>query len=104
MMFKLLGTKGLKHNLTESQIENIAQKTDGFSGADMKNLCQEAALYPITSMSFSAVVKIDTNSVRPVTYHDFCEALNNVRASVSPDDLQHYIDWNKKYGSGNTFK
>ncbi|XP_031624050.1 fidgetin-like protein 1 isoform X2 [Contarinia nasturtii] len=102
MIFKLLSmSPELKHSITEAQIENIAQKTDGFSGSDMTNLCKEACSYPVTSMSFSAVIKISADSVRPVTYNDFLEALNNVRASVSPDDLEQYIQWNGKYGSGN---
>ena len=30
---------------------------------------------------------------------DFDKALMQVRASVSPRDLQLYIDWNKQFGS-----
>jgi len=37
--------------------------------------------------------------VRPISYEDFVDALQQVRASVSKRDLDVYIDWNKQYGS-----
>ncbi|KAH7960069.1 hypothetical protein HPB49_016739 [Dermacentor silvarum] len=37
--------------------------------------------------------------VRPVAFKDFEEALCQVRASVSQDDLHGYVEWNSMYGS-----
>lgn len=66
----------------------------------MKVLCQEAVMGPVRMISFSEMKNVRADSVRPVTFSDFLDALKCVRASVSQDDLQQYIDWNNKYGTG----
>ncbi|XP_066985986.1 fidgetin-like protein 1 isoform X2 [Macrobrachium rosenbergii] len=86
------------HSLTEESIQRICQHTDGYSGADMANLCREAALGPIRSISFSDIKHISVDQVRPISEEDFMTALFSIRASVSDKDLQMYEDWNKKYG------
>ena len=70
---------------------------EGYSGADMCNLCKDAALGPIRSIR--DIQSIKAEEVRPITCQDFRESLNNVRASVSPDDLEVYLKWNSQYGS-----
>lgn len=88
------------HVITESQFEEVANRTNGFSGADMKVLCQDAVMGPVRSISFTDMKNVSVDSVRPVTFADFLDAMKCVRASVSPDDLQQYVEWNNKYGSG----
>lgn len=93
----------LKNERTEinaQQIMEIGRLTNGFSGADLKVLCQEASMGPIRSIPTSQMRLVDVNDVRPVNYSDFHVALERVRASVSPNDLQHYIVWDQTYGSG----
>lgn len=89
------------HVISESQLDEIASRTDGFSGADMKILCQEALMEPVRAMSINEMRNVAAANVRPVTFNDFINALQCVRASVSQDDLQQYVDWNNRYGSGN---
>lgn len=98
IMVNLLSS--INHVITESHLEEIASRTDGYSGADMKVLCQEAVMGPVRSISFTDMRNVAVDSVRPVNFNDFLNALSCVRASVSPDDLQQYIDWNNTYGSG----
>ncbi|XP_034250452.1 fidgetin-like protein 1 [Thrips palmi] len=86
--------------LTNEQIDEVASLTDGYSGADMKNLCQEASLGPIRSISFSAMHQITADQVRPIAMEDFKSALQRVRASVSNKDLDAYVQWDKTYGMG----
>lgn len=86
------------------QINEISRLTDGFSGADMKTLCHEASMGPIRSISIEQMESIDLQDVRAVNYNDFKAALNRVRSSVSPEDLTHYIKWDRTYGSGATSK
>lgn len=90
------------HCLTEPEVNEISMLTAGYSGADMKNLCQEASLGPIRSLGFINIRNISPDQVRPVTVDDFKSALTRVRASVSPDDLESYVAWDKLYGSGGT--
>lgn len=86
------------NELSEENMQAITNKTDGYSGADMANLCREAALGPIRSIR--DIRNINASEVRPVSFQDFDKALKHVRPSVSKHDLLTYIQWNDLYGSG----
>ncbi|KAK6187162.1 hypothetical protein SNE40_005248 [Patella caerulea] len=88
-----------KHELTDQHLDIICQKSDGYSGSDMANLCREAALGPIRSIPFEQIETITSDEVRAIKIEDFLESLNQVRASVSAKDLDLYTEWNKLYGS-----
>lgn len=87
-------------DVTDAQMKEIGRLTDGFSGADMKQLCHEASMGPIRSISMEQMEHINLADVRPVNYSDFEIAMTRVRTSVSPDDLLQYIKWDRTYGSG----
>lgn len=93
-----------RYELSDQELEFICQKTEGYSGADMANLCREAALGPIRSMDFGEIESISADQVRPITYQDFVDALPQVRASVSNKDLDLYIEWNNSYGSAGSVR
>jgi SpoVK/Ycf46/Vps4 family AAA+-type ATPase len=76
-----------------------SELTDGYSGADMANLCKEAAMGPIRSLDYSQMEAIRPEDVRSINFDDFQMALKQVKASVSNKDLQMYHDWNSQYGS-----
>ena len=84
------------HSLTTDQIDQIVQLTDGYSGSDMDGLIREAALGPIRDIT--DIATIQASEVRPISHHDFTQALTQVRASVSEKDLQFYLDFDKEYG------
>lgn len=89
-----------KNQLREQELESIVTATEGFSGADMTQLCREAALGPIRSIQLSDIATITADQVRPILYCDFQEALKTVRPSVSSKDLELYEEWNKTFGCG----
>lgn len=86
--------------ITAEEIQRVGELTEGFSGADMQTLCHEASMGPIRTISETQMNHVDIGDVRPVNYSDFKDAMDSVRASVSPNDLKHYIEWDKTYGSG----
>ncbi|XP_076163107.1 fidgetin-like protein 1 isoform X2 [Ptiloglossa arizonensis] len=90
----------IPHNLTEEDVNNVAQQSKGYSGADMSNLCKEASMGPIRSISFSQLENIRKEDVRQVTIDDFKEALIHVRPSVSESSLIAYVEWDAIYGTG----
>jgi fidgetin-like protein 1 len=98
ILTNLLALKNVDHSLTLDQIDEIATKTEGFSGADMKTLSEEASFGPIRMVPFDQWGSLKT--VRAISFEDFENALTRIRASVSPDDLAQYIKWNNTYGSG----
>ncbi|KAM6916166.1 fidgetin-like protein 1 [Xenentodon cancila] len=89
-----------KNQLREQEMESVVTATGGFSGADMTQLCREAALGPIRSIQLSDITTISADQVRPILYSDFQEALRTVRPSVSAKDLELFEDWNKTFGCG----
>lgn len=96
-----------KCSLNINEVQEIAKQTDGYSGADMKVLCQEASMIAIRSLLKSCnserMQSMAKEDVRDVNFEDFKVALTRVRASVSSKDLTQYIDWDKLYGSGAAF-
>ncbi|XP_038046340.1 fidgetin-like protein 1 [Patiria miniata] len=88
------------YSLTEEELDRICQETDGYSGADMANLCREAALGPIRCIQGTDIQHISADQVRPILYEDFQGALQHMRPSVSKSDLNIYLEWNKTFGTG----
>ncbi|AWP14360.1 putative fidgetin-like protein 1 [Scophthalmus maximus] len=89
-----------RNQLREQELGSVVTATEGFSGADMTQLCREAALGPIRSIQLSDIATITADQVRPILSGDFQEALKTVRPSVSSKDLELYEDWNKTFGCG----
>ncbi|CAK9815634.1 Fidgetin-like protein 1 [Anthophora quadrimaculata] len=90
----------IPHNLSEEEVNSIAEQSKGYSGADMSNLCKEASMGPIRSISFSQLENIRKEDVRQVTVDDFKEALIHMRPSVSESSLTAYAEWDAVYGTG----
>ncbi|NXI55161.1 FIGL1 protein, partial [Chloroceryle aenea] len=86
--------------LSEEEIELIVKKSNGFSGADMTQLCREASLGPIRSLQSLDIATIMPDQVRPIAFLDFESAFRTVRPSVSSKDLELYETWNQTFGCG----
>ena len=122
MILKTLNPDGegkVKHALSEKDLDVICEKTDGYSGSDLKNLVQEAARAPLRELfakkkSKSSGEKGDggvdivdltksgedeTQELREIRIDDIRKAAKQVRASVTRDDIEFHEDWNKKHGA-----
>ncbi|XP_036594789.1 fidgetin-like protein 1 [Trichosurus vulpecula] len=86
--------------LSEEEISLIVKQSDGFSGADMTQLCREASLGPIRSLQTIDIATVTPDQVRPIAFVDFENAFQTVRPSVSVKDLELYENWNKTFGCG----
>lgn len=98
MLYDLLKTENVK--ISKDELNQISRSTEGYSGADMKALCSEAAMGPIRCISSSSMFTVNQNDVRPMNSKDLLDALKSVKATVSPHDLHQYIEWDKTFGSG----
>ena len=87
------------HSLDDVQFRKLAQLTEGYSGSDIKALCQDAALGPIRGLQLANIAIINVDVVPPMTYEDFQASLLHVRPSVAQQDLDLYLQWNAKFGS-----
>ena len=87
------------NDLSATQLDEIAQKTEGYSGSDMSNLIAEASLGPIRDIPIEKMRTTAISDVRAIAYADFVEALSHVRASVSASDLESYKSYERTHGS-----
>ena len=87
------------HSLTDKEIIKLSRDTDGYSGADLKNLCTDASMGPMRSMTVEEMMSIKANEVPPIAYKHFRQSLRGSSPSVAQSDLQVYLDWNNTYGS-----
>ncbi|KAK1307203.1 Katanin p60 ATPase-containing subunit A1 [Acorus calamus] len=96
----LLEKDGL-FKLSEEDMVSACKLTEGYSGSDMKNLVKDASMGPLREALRQGVeiTKLKKEDMRPVTIQDFQDALQEVRPSVSPNELGTYEEWNNLFGS-----
>ncbi|XP_010250750.1 PREDICTED: fidgetin-like protein 1 [Nelumbo nucifera] len=87
--------------LSKEDTDTICKLTEGYSGSDMKNLVKDASMGPLREALRQGmeITKLRKEDMRPVTLQDFENALQEVRPSVSMNELGTYEDWNKQFGS-----
>uniref|UniRef100_A0A8C6S5R8 Katanin p60 ATPase-containing subunit A1 n=1 Tax=Neogobius melanostomus TaxID=47308 RepID=A0A8C6S5R8_9GOBI len=100
----------LRINLKELEIsadvdiEKIATQMEGYSGADITNVCRDASLMAmrrrIEGLSPEEIRNISRDEMHmPTTMEDFESALKKVSKSVSASDLEKYEKWIQEFGS-----
>ncbi|PIO63569.1 hypothetical protein TELCIR_14826, partial [Teladorsagia circumcincta] len=85
-------------------LETFAEQLEGYSGADITNVCRKAALMGVKRltrmMSPAEIAKLSREEVDlPITWQDLQEAFNDTNPSVSDENIRQYIEWMEKYGS-----
>ncbi|KAL6054984.1 Katanin p60 ATPase-containing subunit A1 [Balamuthia mandrillaris] len=89
---------------TDVNLEELAIKADGYSGADITNVCRDASLMSlrkrVKGLTAEEIKELNLEQVKlPVTQADFLEAFGKVQSSVGAADLQNYQNWMKEFGS-----
>ncbi|XP_073294098.1 ATPase family AAA domain-containing protein FIGL1 isoform X1 [Primulina huaijiensis] len=88
-------------NLSKEEIDTICKLTEGYSGSDMKNLVKDASMGPLREALKQGIeiTNLKKEDMRPVNLLDFEKALQEVRPSVSLNELDTYEKWNEQFGS-----
>ncbi|VVB14216.1 unnamed protein product [Arabis nemorensis] len=96
----LLQKDGL-FTLSEDDMNIICNLTEGYSGSDMKNLVKDATMGPLREALKRGIeiTNLTKDDMRLVTLQDFKDALQEVRPSVSQNELGIYDNWNNQFGS-----
>mmetsp|Transcript_10419 Transcript_10419/g.22865 ORF Transcript_10419/g.22865 Transcript_10419/m.22865 type:complete len:565 (+) Transcript_10419:24-1718(+) len=88
--------------------DELVKRTEGYSGADICNVCREAALMGMRAAMKEARAKglkaDEIQSLRaqldvPVTQQDLLSAVKNVQRSVGNEDLKRFVEWMAEFGS-----
>ncbi|GMT12360.1 hypothetical protein PFISCL1PPCAC_3657, partial [Pristionchus fissidentatus] len=90
--------EGVEHAMTLAEYDEVADMTEGYSGADMHQLCAEAAMGPVRDALTCDIESVDADSIRPIGISDLKDAARVVRATVVEKDLKAYAEWDKTFG------
>ena len=78
-------------------IDTLIQKAKGYSGADISNVCRDAAMMPLRNAIANGTLSITEIADKkpeeldaPITHDNLLEALRNIQKSVSNEMLQEY--------------
>lgn len=88
-----------RHKLKDEDILKLSRDTEGFSGADLKSLSVDAAMGPLRDLGQAAFEQIKAEDLPPISLKHFKRSLRGMSASVAPQDLIHYEQWDKLYGT-----
>ncbi|KAI9162244.1 hypothetical protein LWI28_025299 [Acer negundo] len=86
-------------------IDDVARRTDGYSGDDLTNVCRDASLNgmrrKIAGKTRDEIKNMSKDEISkdPVEMCDFEEALNKVQRSVSQADIEKHEKWFQEFGS-----
>jgi katanin p60 ATPase-containing subunit A1 len=92
--------------------EDLSERSSGYSGADIANVCRDASMMSVrrimesarkqglTKEQMQAMLKENKSELNAaVTMNDFVVALSKVSRSVSGQDLKRFSDWMEEFGS-----
>lgn len=86
------------------KLDDLAEKTENFVGADVESLCREAGILALREGLTEAITKTPntkleeiTIDVKEVKMKHFNEALKKVKSSISPEDVKTYQEIEDKY-------
>ncbi|GJN18057.1 hypothetical protein PR202_gb05175 [Eleusine coracana subsp. coracana] len=86
-------------------IDDVARKTEGYSGDDLTNVCRDASMNgmrrKIAGKTRDEIKNMSKDDIAkdPVAMCDFVEALGKVQKSVSPADIEKHEKWMAEFGS-----
>ncbi|KAI5602497.1 hypothetical protein BDE02_01G159700 [Populus trichocarpa] len=90
---------------TDVNVDEVARRTEGYSGDDLTNVCRDASLNgmrrKIAGKTRDEIKNMpkDEISKDPVAMCDFEEALRKVQRSVSQADIEKHEKWFSEFGS-----
>lgn len=102
-MFKI----NLKGVSIEDQIDwkKLIGLTEGYSGADIANVCREASLMQMRRKLLSNpgnlefIIQNEEELKAPISHKDLEDSIKNISKSVSKKDLEEYEKWTNEFKS-----
>ncbi|MDG6920526.1 MAG: AAA family ATPase [Nitrososphaerota archaeon] len=80
-------------------LPTLAKLSDGYSGSDIKDICQGVQLRVVRELFKSGNALDKESSPRPIDLSDFKEIMRTRKPSVSPDMLRAYAQWTSNFSA-----
>jgi SpoVK/Ycf46/Vps4 family AAA+-type ATPase len=80
-------------------LEGLARISDGYSGSDIKDICQGVQLLVVRELFRSGKALDKETQTRPITMTDFKEIMRTRKPSVSADMVRAYIQWSNTFSA-----
>ena len=96
--------KGIKLD-RDANFDRLAQRTEGYSGADMQLACRDASMMPmrraVDGRTPQEIIELHEQGAleAEVNMADFELALQHTQPSVTLEETSAYLAWNKEHGS-----
>lgn len=89
---------------TDVDIDEVARRTEGYSGDDLTNICRDASMNgmrrKIAGKTRDEIKNMTKDAMQePVAMCDFEEALSKISRSVSSTDIERHEKWLTEFGS-----
>jgi len=106
-MFRIhLEKKGFQ--ITGITYDELARLTEGYSGRDIRNICQTAIMMMLRRANPIIIEKLmkvkdlselerETYRIEPITRQELLKAINSVKPAVTIEDIKKYEEWSKQY-------
>ncbi len=79
------------------RLDELAKYTEGYSGSDIKDICQAVQLKVVRELFESGKALEPGSKTRPITMNDFKEVLRVRKPSVSREMYMTYMKWSEKF-------
>ena len=84
---------------SDVDIAKLASLTDGYSGADISEICDKAKVEPLLkSIALQEAGKFDEDSLCKVTTDDIVSAIKTVRKASNKEEIKKFEDFAKSFG------
>jgi katanin p60 ATPase-containing subunit A1 len=106
-----INMKGIKVD-NNIDMDKLVKLTDGYSGADIANVCREASLMQMRRELMKTGGKLNFTKIKlnpsaslineldaPVSQQDFETAIKNISKSVSQNDIKKYDQFTQEYAN-----
>ena len=80
-------------------VDTLAKLSDGYSGSDIKDICQGVQLRVVRELFKSGNALDKETTTRPITLADFKEIMRTRKPSVSPQAARAYADWSNSFSA-----
>jgi len=93
-------TAGVNLSLTDNDFRELGEKTAGYSGSDIANVCREVIMRPIRELDMSGKITAEAEEiiVRDVNIEDFNKTLKKIKPIVSEKEIKRYHEWFEQFG------